>query len=1082
MPTYTREASHTIVLMRVGSSNRAANDAHLTIGKGSGSHSTYIGRAEVRIPEPDWPTRGTLVRATITVQPSGTDTHPHWEGGSPRISIKRMSEKARFGSPADGHGSDDYSTEGEGDKYPGGEVTGTAVEFNVNGRTSRDVTSMVRQMLPARLGGNDELYGYFRIISTDEDSASRSVVLSTKVTLSVEIDTRVVPSVPTILEVVGKVDAPDDPALVDEPTLVATDDGRTLEVRFAFAAGPGETCRSAILELRTPGSEDPTDTTPVTGTVLYTTGDVAPLPGGGTGIYIARLTGIAKGTEGRWRLSATSNTGKQSPWTELDATDAHVKIVTIPGAPVGIIVEGTTEDPEITASLPSTHPGFITGMQALVTLLPQGRVQDTGMDPISGNLRTATVVYQGEPLTDGQRTSTVVRLMDGDGIVGRYSAPVEQTHYIPAAATGPEITTAPQRFLTLRPTFTIAASTFDGWRLRLLHETDDSIVLYDSGATVVVDQTSVNVQIPAGTLSYGQKFRAQAAIVPNGAGTTYGDYSDPKSYSIAGLPRSVLSVPDAVGGIVGDQTPTWRRVITDPDGGTVISSIIEVNVAASPPGTGDRLTKLVRSPGLGGSIADEAIPGLTIPWETSVDARTWTRNDITALAGTTLNGAVVAGATSITLTSTSGMVVGQRIIIYSGTTGRSEERAIVTLPGANVVTFLAPLEWAHLTGETVAAYVPGPFSPWITITAHQPPTVDLLAPADDAVVTRPWQELSWAVTGHGGATQASAVVELWDDSDEALVLWSTTTTDTEVDIPAFLLADAAAYEWSVTVTDTLGTSTTSPRRAFTTTFTEPDPVDAVSQIVVEGNVVLGWDEVTDTDLHHIEVAWQADDGEWVRIDGGPEELEDGLTSFTGSTLTHIGARLGVNAYSVRVHNGWKASEPTNVTMTLGWTDVARGSWELAGENGEVRSIRVSDASMSVAAMMDVQQAPGASPRAIAWGIGGATIPIRTTVVPLEDGSLTMWLRSRMADPVRSRPTRPFWVRPPSGYALDPVWCVLGSMTTTPSANGFVDVSMDCIQIGPPVHSILPPVPVVGDEEAMITLSESEYDWGEVEIP
>jgi hypothetical protein len=1078
MPTYTREASHTIVLMRVGSSNRAANDAHLTIGKGSGSHSTYIGRAEVRIPEPaDWPSRGTLVRATITVQPSGTDTHPHWEGGSPSISIKRMSEKARFGSPADGHGSDDYSTEGEGDKYPGGEVTGTAVEFNVNGRTSRDVTSMVRQMLPARLGGNDELYGYFRIISTDEDSASRSVVLSTKITLSVEIDTRVVPSMATILEVVGKVEGVDDPALIDEPTLVATDDGQTLEVRFAFAAGPGETCRSAILELRTPGSEDPTDTSPVTGTVLYTTGDVAPLPGGGTGIHIARLTGIAKGTEGRWRLAARSSTGKQGPWTELDGTDAHVRLVTIPGAPVGVIVEGTTDDPEITASLPSTHPGFITGMQALVTLLPQGRVQDTGMDPISGNLRTASVVYQGEQLTDGQRTSTVVRLMDGDGVVGRYSAPVEQTHYLPPAATGPEITTAPQRFLTLRPTFTIAASTFDGWRLKLLHETDDT-VLYDSGPTVVVNQTSVNVQVPAGTLSYGQKFRAIAAIVPNGTGT-YGDYTDPKSYSIASLPRSVLSVPEAVNGIVGTQTPTWRRTVTDPDGATIGLIIQTIVEAANPVGSGTEIRRFLS----GGDLPEVNLGNLaTIPWETAVDSRIWAINDLTYLAYSQMNGAAAAGATSITVDSTSGFAIGQTIILNSTVIGQDESRVIGTLPGGNVIGWSYPLEYAKADNTDVLAYVVGPASPWVTIRAHQPPTVDLLAPADGVVVTRPWQTLSWAVTGHGGATQAAAVVELYDDSDEALVLWSTTTTDTEADIPAFLLEDAAAYEWSVTVTDTLGTSTTSSRRAFTTTFTEPEPVDAVSQVVVEGNVVLAWDEVTDTDLHHIEVAWQADDGEWVRIDGGPEEYGDGLTPFTGSTLTHIGARLGVNAYSVRVHNGWKASEPTNVTMTLGWTDVARGSWELAGENGEVRSIRVSDASMSVAAMMDAQQAPGGHNRAIAWGIGAASIPIRSTVVPLEDGSLTMWLRSRMADPARGRTTRPFWIRPAAGYALDPVWCVLGSMTTTPSANGFVDVSMDCIQVGPPVHSILPPVPVVGDEEAMITLSESEYDWGEVELP
>lgn len=65
---------------------------------------------------------------------------------------------------------------------------------------------------------------------------------------------------------------------------------------------------------------------------------------------------------------------------------------------------------------------------------------------------------------------------------------------------------------------------------------------------------------------------------------------------------------------------------------------------------------------------------------------------VAAVAATTLNGAITAGATTATLTTDAGLAVGDRIVLGTIETGgtaqdTTEEVEILTLPGANVVTF-----------------------------------------------------------------------------------------------------------------------------------------------------------------------------------------------------------------------------------------------------------------------------------------------------------------------------------------------------------------------------------------------------------
>lgn len=1036
--TYTLRTEAIRVLTRTGGGEFTASTTPLTVGRGAGSSSSITRRLQLRFDAPSWPSRGSLKSATLTVDEADGSSHPDWRGGSPRLWVKRRS---------------DTDT-----------VVGDPVEFNVRGRTSRDVSAMVRQTLPTRLGGAASTrFGLFELRSSDESNANRSMVLTARITLTVVIDVRVVPDEADILEVVG---AQED---TSDPTLVASDDGQTLEVRFAFAAGPGETCAKAELELRAAGASDA-----VPGTLIRSSGNVAPIGDGGVGIYRARLTSVPAGSEGRWRLRPTSSSGKQGPWTSLDEDIAHVQLATIPGAPVDITVQPFVDDPTIGASLPSSHPGTISGMQARVTLLPQGRVWDSGMEDIGGSLRRATIVYGGEALGDGQQTSTVVRLRDQDGVIGRYSAPVIQTHRVAPTVT---VSPAPSRLTTRTPTITLGFPLADGAKLELLHETDDDIFIYASGATPLTNQTSHGFVIPADTLAYGQRFRVRGDYVPDGGGTTYtGTWSTPVGpYSIAALPTSALSVPDAIGRKVPVEDVEWLRTITDPDGAALDAIEQEIRVADTPQGDGALVIRAYDPT----AAALATIADGEVTYETSVDVRVRAYNDTDDLVSTTLSGAHTAGDSTPTLASETGVTVGMTLVFSSAVAGETESGEVASL---GPLTLTAPLQFDHGNAQAVKGRAPGPWSPWTTWSALEPPDVDLLTPANAATVTRPWQAFDWSTTPHGGRTAASASLNLYDEDDQLLAAVAIDDATSIANAPAFLLEDATGYQWDVTVTDSAGMARTSARRSFTTAFVEPDALDGVTAAHGDGGIVVSWDTVTDPDLHHIEVSWQADDGTWVRIDGGPEELGDDSEPFTGDTLTHIGARLGVNAYSVRPHNGWRAAEPSNASATLAATDPTAGTWEAVTGAGSLLSLRVMDAPIMADAVLDAQQPPGGDNQAYSWGIGPRRISMRIDVAPAVDGTLAASLRSLMADPSRGRTATPVWIRPAAGWLHEPVWSVLASLAVTPGGGGRMQLSPEWLEVGPPVHAILPPAPEPLPEGTPdIYVDISEYDFGEIEI-
>lgn len=1060
-PQYTRKANTVVSLRRQGVTegggwSGTTSDPHPPVGNEQGS--TRLARVEVHFPEPTWPRKGRLVSAHLTVHESGTNAHPGYDGSNGQASVERINETPNRDTPSS--------------------TGGSAKVFSVNGSETHDVTALVGPMLPSTImqqgstpdspipGGNRP-YGWFSIRSSDESNDQRSFIITDDLHLTVEVETALAPDAPLIVSISG---AQEPTNTGSGATVVASADGRTLQVVFAFRGTPGDYPEKARLDLYGVGATDAFVTPFIAGT-----GWVVPKRVGGAGQYSITLSGIPLRAAGRFRINTISHRkGSAGTPSSLDGDEAWVQLVVLSGPPLDITFQPFTADPHILFSLNDPNPSdYLTSAEVEATFKPQGTVAAGGPVQLTGTTRRADIAWSdigGKDLAPGQVISYRVRTTNQDGVVSGWSAPRDVTVYEPQAVTyAPD----PGRLTSTTPTITLTFPLADGARLRLLDPDDDTKVVYDTGATVLVNQTSHAFVIPAGKLAYGQRFRAVGSYVPDGGGTTYLPENIPAAvtYSVAGLPTATLSVPAAVAGKVGTTDPAYLRTVTDPDGASGHQLDQEIRVAATPQGTGALVTEFV-----GGQAVLTAIPGGTIAFETAADTRLRATNDVALLASTTLNGAISAGATGCTLTSGTGFVTGQVIQIGSTVSGQVEDRT-ATIAGT-AATWTDPLEHAHASGQPVYARQFGPWSPWLTITALQPPDVDLITPVNGATITDPTQALDWSVTGHGGRTQASAVVTIYTAAGDVLLPLPIADGTSVSAIPAYLLDDATTYGWDVTVTDTQGMVTTSARRTFTTAFTEPVGVTAVVAVPDpdSGTVAVTWDDSLEPFLDHYEVIWTDDEGSPVRIDGGPESLLDGNAAFTGTSLTHIGARLGTNVYYVAVSNGWRSSDPVSTSEDLDQPATNLGSWHLVAD-GVFVQLRSLGQPIVTAGIIERMQAPGGQPRELAWGLAARTVSMTVDIRPTVDGPLSTTLRTLMADARRARSATPCWLQPPAGWLWDPIWVTLQGFTDSPGTGGRTQVAIDLAELGDPVHAILPPVvapPDTGEGDLFVTTDTLDF--------
>lgn len=265
-------------------------------------------------------------------------------------------------------------------------------------------------------------------------------------------------------------------------------------------------------------------------------------------------------------------------------------------------------------------------------------------------------------------------------------------------------------------------------------------------------------------------------------------------------------------------------------------------------------------------------------------------------------------------------------------------------------------------------------------------------------------------------------------------------TDLSVTLPRFLLEPARAYAWQKVATDTDGLSGATALRTFVTNLSAPA---AATNLVAtpnadDGTITLAWDASSDPDLDHYRVYWQDGAGSWIRVDGGPEALDDGRPALSTNAFVFAGGRLGENSFTVTVHDGVLESDETGVTATLS-APVGAGSWMTVdeGDGRYTRTLRVLGAPRVRESVVERFAPPGrGSTIHLTWGLSARKVTLRATYRPATDGDLAGVYGELQASGLGT------WLKAPGGWLWDPIWCVVVGVSDSPGVGGWSELTLE----------------------------------------
>lgn len=202
-----------------------------------------------------------------------------------------------------------------------------------------------------------------------------------------------------------------------------------------------------------------------------------------------------------------------------------------------------------------------------------------------------------------------------------------------------------------------------------------------------------------------------------------------------------------------------------------------------------------------------------------------------------------------------------------------------------------------------------------------------------------------------------------------------------------------------------------------------------AEIAMLAAAKLGWETYFD----HYRVWWQEVDGEWARIDGGPEVPSDGRPKLTVPTLDHFGARLGSSSYRVEASNGAQASTYATTNGTL--ASVAAGRWVHVVPSGTPLELRVIGAQRDAQAMAERFDPPGRNSSIhLVWGHGPHTVSLAALLRPSTEGDITDAIDDLMSGDAG-------WLKAPAGWLWDPLWSRAVSRSDTPREGGMLAVGV-----------------------------------------
>jgi hypothetical protein len=527
------------------------------------------------------------------------------EGGPGRVRVRRATA-----GQAEGTSPTLSSSNGGGAVWPGpathagSEVRGPAIPSGTGKWVKiADVTTPSKVWWPQSLGGTgskvngDDMLGLVLAQDGDDWSGSPGFTSTTdnvefasddwgdgskRLELRVFYDDNRPPSTPTVTS--------PEPGSTDG-VVVGTTAGTELSVEYTYADQDGDAIGAHELEVY---PQSVTDETATTANRTATTGAVAPGDAIAFLKYRATIANLPARADLRYRLRVRDARGAWSGWTSL--ADGRFQTAHRPGAPLQSVM--TTNPEAVTIAGTLNGPGTISGWEGeFYRDTQQGSVTlwAPGMQDIGGASTRSSVPWAGVQLNDGDVVRWRHRHRNEDGVVGDWSSWLTTTMRTPVGTTiSPADTTT--KLTTRTPTLTLTfPEASDAYRL-LVRRNGEQI--WDSGTVACTPGTSASAVIAAAAgLTWGDTFEVQAAGRPSGTSAAPGPFGPWTTLYITTLPTTSIAASD--GDVAGSVVPTtdilWETPYLDPDavryGETPAAKELELRVAASPPGSGTRITK-----------------------------------------------------------------------------------------------------------------------------------------------------------------------------------------------------------------------------------------------------------------------------------------------------------------------------------------------------------------------------------------------------------------------------------------------------------------------------------------------------------
>lgn len=526
--------------------------------------------------------------------------------------------------------------------------------------------------------------------------------------------------------------------------------------------------------------------------------------------------------------------------------------------------------------------------------------------------------------------------------------------------------------------------------------------------------------------------------------------------------------------VVPTRTPLFDAPYDDDDrldyGERASARQFEIRAAADPPFSGSLVLEETDISG----ISRRFRLG-TLAWESVYDVRLRYRDDATPKKSTTLAAGISAGATNVKLTSVANIAVGNWLFLE--TSGSQIEGRRITAvgtagSGGTGVTVADPFAYAHTNGHAAIVYYWGAWS-GLRIRASKPPTIVLTGPANGATVTNPTQPLSHSYSSPSGKPQARRVRRIYVRTggvDDLVYRIDKSGVGTADLIPRFLLDDGKTYAWETDVYDTDGLKASSSRRTFTTSFSVPAVVANLATEPDEENsaLTLTWDAAAGVD--HYRVYWRNAQGDYVRVDGGPEELDDGRLPLRTPGMNYYGARFsergfGTNEFIVTVHNGWAESEPSYVDGDLPIIPGNKGHSAIVRDGNAPLTFAFAQQSgpMDRAVTVETIAPPGrGTPMHRIFGVDGRRVSLQIQYRPVTDGDMVTRFDTL------ARLGWSFWYKPPPLWLFDPLRAIVTRVSPAPQVGGIATLQVDLDEtkdgaIGQPLDEFALRVPVFADD-------------------